>query len=321
MTVRVRSTSLASSASAAPLLDPLEFARGALCAETFVAADTARETHVAKLHSLFERAGLAPSMEVALGTMRILREAEPLGSGYWTPAPVRVVELSTDCHLIVGPQPTSELQRHFASLCRAGAGRVVNCASTAGLPRQSRVAWQGTDGSDARSWTQGVITSAMKQFAPSIAADNLQGFAVRQVGGMRRQPIWESARSSSPCEWRGVGLFRVPTSATRYRYFLGKHEAGKDFLEGPVVLDAARVQCGLAALQSQPLTTTITAIGSTTSISLPVAPPRSVRRLLVALCEADPRSFGRVWTCCVPACLPVLLEALQELNCETRHHE
>jgi len=62
MTVSAASTSLASSTSAAPALDPLEFARGALSAATFVATDGARETHVAKLHILFERAGVAPSM-------------------------------------------------------------------------------------------------------------------------------------------------------------------------------------------------------------------------------------------------------------------
>lgn len=321
MTVRAAPASLASNTSAAPALDPLEFARGALCAATFVAADAARETHVAKLHSLFERGGLAPSMEVALGTMQFLREAEPLGSGYWIAAPVRVVELGLDCHLLVGPQPTWELQRHFAGLRRVGAGRVMDRASTTALPRQSQAAWRGSDGKDARAWTQATISSAMKQLAPSVVADNLQGFAIRQAGGKRREPIWASPGSSPPCEWRGVGLFRERTGATRYRYFLGKHEAGKEFLEGPAVLDATRVQCGLAALQNQPLTTTITTISGTTSISLPVAPPRSVRRLLVALCDADPRSFGRIWTCCVAAYVPVLLEALRELSCETKSHE
>lgn len=284
-----------------------------------MAADAARETHIAKLRSLFERAGLASSMEVALGTMQFLREAEPLGGGYWTTAPVRAVELSPDCHLLVGPHPTLELQRHFAGVRRAGAGRVMSRAGTAALPRQSEAAWRGSDGNDARTWTQATINSAMKQFAPSVVADNLQVFAVRQAAGQRREPAWISAGSSPPCEWRGVGLFRARTGATRYRYFLAKHEAGKEFLEGPAVLDAARVQCGLAALQNQPLTTFITAISGTTSISLPVAPPQSVRRLLAALCEADPRSFGRVWTCCVPAYVPVLLEALQELSCETNH--
>ncbi|MET3479339.1 hypothetical protein ABIC38_005631 [Variovorax sp. 1126] len=318
--MRATSTSLNSSLPVVPPLDPLEFARGALCAATFVDAGAARETHVAKLHSLFERAGLAPSMEAALGTMHFLREAEPLGGGYWAAAPVRTVEFAPDCQLLVGPQPTSELQRHFAGLRRVGAGRVMSCAITAALPRQSKATWRGSDGSDARAWTQSAINLAMKQLAPSIVADNLQVFALRQAGRRRREPVWVPVGSSPPCEWHGIGLFRARTGATRYRYFLGKHE-GKDFLEGPTVLDAARVQYGLAALQSQPVTTTITAISGTTSISLPVAPPRSVRRLLVALCEADPRSFGCVWTCCVPAYVPVLLEALQELSCETKHYE
>lgn len=300
-------------------LDPLEFARGALCAATFVTPNAACETHVAKLHGYFERAGLAPSMEVALRTMQLLREAEPLGRGYWTAAPVRVVELSPDYHLLVGPQPTSELQRHFAGLRRAGAGRVMHRACA--LPRQSQAAWRGSDGRDASAWTQATISLAMKQLMPSVAADNLQVFAVREAGGKRREPVWVSAGSSPPCEWRGVGLFRARTSATRYRYFLGRQEIGKEFLEGPTILETARVQCGLAALQSQPLTTTVTALSGTTSISLPVAPPRSVRRLLVALCEEDPNSFGRVWTCCVPAYVPVLVETLQELSCETKHYE
>lgn len=321
MTARAASTSLASSASAAPALDPLEFARGVLCAATFVAADEARETHVAKLHSLFERAGLAASMESALATMQFLREAEALGGGYWAVAPVRVVELSSDWQLLVGPQPTSELRRHFAHVRRAGAGRVTNHADTMALPRQSRAAWRGSDGDNARAWTQATITAAIKQLAPSVAPDNLQVFVVRQTGGGRHGPAWVEAGSATPCAWRGVSLFRARTGATRHRYFLGKHETSKEFLEGPQVFDAARLQCGLAALHGQPLIATVTALSGTSSISLPVAPPRSIRRLLVALCEADPRSFGRVWTCCVPAHVPVLLEALQELSCETKHHE
>ena len=321
MTVRAARPSLASSTSAAPALDPIEFARGALCATTFVDADAARETHVTKLQRLFERAGLAASMEPVLGTMQFLREAEPLGGGYWTVAPVRAVELGPDCRLLVGPQPTSELQRHFGGVRRAGAGRVMEPLGTAALPRQSLAAWRGSDGHDARAWTQSAINSAINQLAPSVVADNVQVFAVQQAGGRRRVPAWISAGSGPPCEWRGVGLFRTRTGATRYRSFFGKYEAGREFLEGPAVLDTARAQFGLAALQSQPLTTIIAAISGTTSISMPVAPPRSVRRLLVALCEADPRSFGRVWTCYVPAYMPVLLEALQDLSSETKNHE
>lgn len=304
-----------------PALDPLEFARGVLCAATFVAADTARETHISKLHRLFEQAGLAASMTNVLGTMQFLREAEPLGGGYWISAPVRAVELGPDCYLLVAPQPTFELQRHFAGVRRAGAGRVVDRIGVQTLPRQSQAAWQGSDGSDARAWTESIVDSASKRLAPSVVDDSMQAFVIREYGGKRREPVWVKAGSSPACEWRGIGLFRARTSATHYRHFLGRYEAGKEFFEGPAILDAARLQFGLAALQNQPLTTVISTAAGTTSISLPVAPPTSARRLLVALCEADPRSFGRGWTCCAPAHLPVLEEALRELCCENAHHD
>lgn len=312
---------LASYTVAAPAIDPLEFARAAICATTFVAANTADETHVTKLRLLFERAGLASSMKDALKTMKILREAEPLGGGYWAAAPLRVVELSPDCLLLVGPHPTAELQRHFAGVLRAGKGRVMNHVGTTALPRQSQAAWRGSDGNDARSWTQSTINSAMKTLAPSFVADNLQVFAIRQSGERGHEAVWLPAESDLACEWRGVGLFRARHSTKYYRYFLGKYEAGREFLEGPQVSDAARFQFGLAALQHKPLATTITTISGTTSIALAVAPPPSIRRLLVALCTEHPRSFGRVWTCCAPNCLPVLLESLQELSCEIKHHE
>lgn len=302
-------------------LDPLEFARGALCAASFAAPDAARETHVARLHNLFEQAGLAASMTDALKTMQFLREAEPLDGGYWIPAPVRTVELGADCCLLVGPHPTPELKRHFASVRRAGSGRVTEPTEAVELPRQSQAAWRGSDGSDARTWTQSVVTSALRQFAPSLVDEGLEVFGTRVWGGTRREPVWVQPRSGAACEWRGVGLFRGRTSATRYRYFLGKFETDTKFLEGHAIHDAARLQFGLAAVQNQPLTITISAASGVTSFSLPLAPPQTVRRLLVALCDPDPRSFGRVWTLHEPTLLPVLLAALRELNCETAHHE
>lgn len=304
-----------------PVVDPLEFARGALCAASFVATDAARETHVATLHNLFERAGLAATMADALGTMHFLREAEPLGGGYWIPTPVRTVDLGSDRCLLVGPQPTSELQRHFAGVRRAGAGRVTDRADVPDLPSQSQDAWRGSDGSDACAWTQSAVDSALKQLASSLVADGLQVFGTRIASGRHREPAWVEPGSGAACEWRGIGLFRARTGATRHRYFFGKYGAGKEFLEGPPVQDAARLQFGFAALQRQPMTVTITAVSGATSISLPLAPPRNVRRLLVALCDANPRSFGRVWTCREPVYLPVLLGAIQDLKCETAHHE
>lgn len=303
-----------------PVLDPIEYARGSLCAASYVATNEARETHVAKLQNMFERAGLAETMVESLRTMQLLREAEPLGGGYWIPAPLRAVDLGSNYCLLVGPQPTSELQRHFSSVRRAGAGRVIDLVETPELPKQSQAAWRGSDGSDASVWAQSAVDSALKQLAPSLVVDSLEVFGTR-ITGKRFEPAWVQPGSGAACEWRGIGLFRAQTGATRYRNFFGKYEAGKEFLEGPAIRDLARLQFGFAALQHQPMTITITAVSGATSISLPLAPPRNVRRLLVALCDADPRSFGRVWTCREPVHLPVLLAAIQELTCETAHHE
>ncbi len=142
-----------------PVLDPLEYARGALCAASFIEPDAARETHVMRLHNLFERAGFAASMADALGTMQFLREVEPLDGGYWIPTPVRVVELDGKYCLLVGPQPTSELQRHFAGARRAGAGRVTDLADVQDLPRQPLAAWRGSDGTS-RSTSDKTMTAA-----------------------------------------------------------------------------------------------------------------------------------------------------------------
>ena len=60
-------------------IDPLEFARGALCAASFVATVATRETHVTKLRNLFEQVDLAASMADALGTMQFLRERRAAG--------------------------------------------------------------------------------------------------------------------------------------------------------------------------------------------------------------------------------------------------
>ena len=309
---------------AVPVIDPFEFARGTLCSLSYVATDTAHETHVTRLHDQFDRAGVAASMADALGTLQFLREAEPLDGGYWIPVPTRVVELGGRLSLFVGVHPTTELHRHFSSARRAGAGRVVDAREVAGLPRQSLASWRGHDGSDASTWARTTIELAMQQFAPSIVGNGLEAFGTKTGKGlaaMSREPAWLEAGNSAACTWRGVGLFRARTSATRHRYFLGRNRSEAVFLEGPPARDSLRMQFGLAALQGQALTIKMASSQGAISISLPLNPPTALRRLLVALCDADVQSFGRIWMCRDPEYLPVLQAALQELECETACHE
>lgn len=293
---------------------------------SFVATDTARETHVTRLHDKFDRASIAASMEVAMGTLQFLREAERLDNGYWIPTPTRVVDLGGRHCLLIGIHPTAELRRHFSSVRRAGAARVADADEVADLPKQSIWAWRGHDGLDASIWARTAIESAMQQFAASVMDESVEAFGTRSsvdATGRRQVPVWvqSSAGDGAACIWRGVGLFRARTAATRYRYFLGRHQVQSAFLEGPPVREPIRMQFGLAALQNRAMTIKIAASQDAVSISLPLGAPVALRRLLVALCDADTRSFGRTWVCRTPESLPALRASLQELDCEIAHHE
>jgi len=295
-------------------VDSLEYARGVLCSLSFVATDTSREVHVSRLQEQFDRAGIAPSLGDALETLKLVREVEELGGGYWIPTPIRAIDV----------HPTVELLRHFRSARRAGAGRVADAEEVGGLQRQSLAAWRGYDGRTASTVARTAIESAMQQLAPSLVDEGLEAFGTRPgrgAAGRYREPAWVRVGDGAACTWRGVGLYRSRTSATRYRYFLGRHQSQSPFLEGPLAREPIRMQFGLAALQDQPLTIKITSSREAVSISLPLSAPTALRRLLVALCDTDARSFGRVWSCRNPEYLPVLQASLQELESETERHE
>ncbi len=307
-------------------IDSVEYARAVLCSLSFVATDTSREVHVTRLHDQFDRAGIAPLLADALKTLKLIREAEELGGGYWIPPPIRAVDLDGKHCLLIGAHPTVELRRHFGSTRRAGAGRVADAKEVVGLPKQSLAAWSRYDGRDASTFARTAIESAMQHLAPSVVVEGLEAFGTRTgVGatGRYREPAWVRVGDGAACTWRGIGLFRSRTSAKHHRYFLarGGHQSQPTFLEGPPAREPIRMQFGLAALQGQPLTIKIASSRNAVSISLPLSAPAALRRLLVALCEADARSFGRTWTCRNPEYLPALQASLQELECETAHHE
>jgi hypothetical protein len=181
------------------LPDPLEFARGALCALSFTTSQHARETHIKKLRNQFEQAGL--TMRNELKTLQLLREAEELAQGYWILTPVRVVELNDKYFLLVAPQPTAELKRHFPSVSREGAGHVVNQEEGQNLPKQTLSAWRGSDGYDANTWASFFVDSSMKQLARSFVSDNLTVFGTK-LG----RPEWMQPDDSEACTWHGVSV-------------------------------------------------------------------------------------------------------------------
>ena len=310
--------------SMAPEFDALEIARGSLAALSYVSPTVSREVHVTRLRDKFDKAGIALSMQEALWAMQFLREAESLDGGYWTPAPTRAVALGGPTHLLIGVAPTSELCRHFKGARRAGSGRVVAAMDAASLPRQSLESWSGSDGQRAKAWAQVSMDAAVNQLAPSVAAEGLETFGTRAFEGRgtrRTEPTWLPAGDPSACNWRDVGLFRARTGSARHRYFFGKYQKTLGFSEGPLAKDSLRLQYGLAALLGRPLTIVISSAQSGACIALPLGAPIPVRRLLMALCEVDPKSFGRRWTCGEPELLPALRASLKDLGCEILDHE
>ena len=81
------------------------------------------------------------------------------------------------------------------------------------------------------------------------------------------------------------------------------------------------MQFGLAALHGRPLHPTVTAGLESATIQLPLSAPTSVRRLLVALCDEAPGSYGRSWTCRLPQCVPALTDVIKELSGEVVERE
>lgn len=299
------------------MVDPLEVARGALCVASYESIDVSREVHITRLLGHFDRAGIAGTD--ALKTLWFMREAESLDEGYWIPAPTRSVHLGGELCLVVGIQTTEELHRHFPGVRRAGSARVSDSSDVSSLPTQSLASWRGFDGLDSARWARAVIESSSDKFSPSLGADELEVFGIRHRNGVAdgREPVWVRAGEGSVCTWRGVSLFRARTGQKRHRHFVGRHMGKSAFMEGPPVHEVSRMQFGLAALQGQPLRTVRATTNGMDSIRLPLSAPTALRRMLVALCDEDHRSFGRTWFCRTAACLPPLLEALKELSGES----
>ena len=302
-------------------IDPLEFARGALCVASYMAIDQAREVHISSLLDHFRRAGV-PSTDT-LKTLWFLREAQSLDGGYWIPTPARAIPLANRLCIVAAIQPTDELRRHFPSLQRAGSGRIADADLVASLPSQSLRSWRGSDGITAAVWAKSAIEDALDKLSPSVSEDELELFGAKPRTGKetRWQPVWLRSADGHAFAWRGVGLFRARTGKASYRYFLGKSKNKAAFLEGPPVHEVARMQFGLALLNGRPFHPIIIPARDSATIRLPLSAPTALRRLLVALCDEVSDSYGRSWTCHLPQCVPVLTNALLELSGEVVERE
>lgn len=309
-----------------PKFDPVEVVRGTVASLSVTTERAVHEMHIGRIQRIFSRTGLpSQALKRALEDISALREAEYLGKGYWLPAPTRAVSLDDDTSLLVSIAPTTELQRHFSSVRRAGLGRLVATAQVSHLPSQSLKSWRGTGNFDTVTWVRTLITSATNNFRPSIASADLEAFSVKSARHVtpspRRKPVWLPITDRRVSAWNGVILFRSRLGPNSYRYFLGKLTSSRVLLEGPAVADNLSLQYGLASLLGEPLTVSTSSQADSMRVTLPLAAPRSVRRVLSALCEEYPKTFGYVWFCHKTECWTTVTSALQYLGCEVANHE
>lgn len=310
--------------------DPVEVVRGVVASLSVTSERIVHETNIGRIQEICSRTGILPhTWRPVLDDIKALREVEHLGNGYWLPTPTRSVALDEDTSLLISIAPTTELQRHFPSVRRVGLGRLVATAQVSRLPTQSLKSWRGTNDFDTPTWAHKKIQSATNDFRPSIAPADLEAFSVKAASHVshtaRRGPAWlSSIANRRVATWNGASLFRTRLGPNRYRYFLGKLTRSRALLEGPAVADPSdrfSMQYGLASLLGEPLTVLTRSQANVIVVTLPLAVPRSVLRLLSALFEADPKKNGYVWLCRQPECWPPIKSALQELGCEIASHE
>jgi hypothetical protein len=303
-----------------PSIDPLEYCRGQLAAFSYVSATAAREVHILRLRNSFERAGIGSKLRYSLLALNLMREVQELGGGYWFPTPLRVVPVDEQ-GILVGAITTSELQRHFHGVARAGYARVSNRADVASLPEQALDDWLRLEVRDTVAWTEAQVAVARAGLGPTISTASIQFFSVattQSPPGPVIKPAWtDDARSSLPGP-QGLVLCRERTAPERHRYFLGRVDGRRLTAEGPTPSDVTRLQFGLAALAGKPLTVDIVSRHSEFVFRFSAAVPRPEYQLTLALGVRDFTLPGKTFRVRNEGFSRAIVSRLRNLGCEVR---
>jgi hypothetical protein len=300
-------------------IDAIEYGRGQLAALTYLTATTAREVHILRLRSSFDRAGIAHKLRYALNVLNLMREVQELKGGYWFPTPLRVIPIEGQA-ILAGAVPTRELRRHFPSAARAGYARVCVESDTKTLPKQEIDAWLGLEAYDTVTWIEAKLREARAEMGPTIPSESVQFFNVettRSAFGSVVKPVWKNDPRAPLASRDGVVLCRVRVGHEYFRHFVGCVDGVRLVSEGPAPSEIARVQFGIAALVGKRITVMVTVRDSDYVFHIPVGLPRSERQLILALGVRDISFPGKVYR--VRKEFVSLIDArLQSLGCELR---
>jgi len=302
------------------IIDAIEYCRGQLSAMAFVSPSTAREVNSKRINIAFERAGIAHKLRYALWVLDFMREVQKLGDGYWFPTPLRIVPIE-DQIIVVGPTSTSELQRHFPSVKRAGYARVLARRDIHGLPTQHLDNWLGLQVPDSVAWCEAYFADAKIKLVPTISPENIQFFNVRTAHstyGDIAIPEWIDVPQPS-MQFKEIFLCRERLGRDSFRYFLGKVE-GKNLLsELPIPYEVvARLCCSFAARMGKPITVTVALCNEDFIIYTPSNLPQSERQLILALGVRDRMLKGMAFRVCDDKFVSLIEAKLKNLGCEVR---
>lgn len=147
-------------------LESIEVVRAALCTLTYRANFQFEPVHILRIKSVCERLGLTEAIPTLLAQLKLLREVEDLGAGYWAPTAQRFVSFP-NVNLVVSPNPTTEIRRWLRREVQcAGIGRVTERETIVPLPEESIDQWIGSP-ADLIAWTKNILDRATANLMPT----------------------------------------------------------------------------------------------------------------------------------------------------------
>ena len=242
-----------------------------------------------------------------LEAMENLRDCEHVGNGYWLPAPVRLVELSSETALVVGGQPTWQIEDQLGcEIQRRGVTRTVLRDDLLGdwaaddRKWQALSSWEGSPPPDLLQWLKGERRRAEDDLMRSSA--ELDDFDV----------YWPPDATRAEAQWfrwiPSTRLSRAPDDLVLCRarggYFgqrrcwwgaLTHGRTGPTLREEAVVepLKVRRLQYGLDAEYGNPTSVVVDRAQESLVVTLRSAVPPEERRLFTALGRDESDTSGR----------------------------
>lgn len=299
--------------------DLVEYGRAAVSAFAYVSREQAREVHVMRLRSAFERAGFAHALRYVLAVLTLMREVQEVGSGYWFPTPTRVVRIGQG-GLVIAATPTAELRRHLP-VSSAGYARYVPSYSEGSLPEESFGGWLGTEIADSILWAREILRRAEADLGMTVDVDGLEFFSARRTTRRGREISvggWTSDARKALRSPRGMILCRKRLAENYYRHFFGLVKGGRVREESAAPADLPRLQYGMAALGGTPLTVENARKGHTARFTIHWHLPRAERRLLTALARKSDGGWEKTYGLEVEDHCKVLASAFERLGAEIR---